>query len=153
MDILNLLIKDHRTVSELFKSIENTGEKAYKKRLNIFEKIYTELNLHAEVEETIFYPVIEKFKETKAITLESYEEHTLVKQLLTEIKGITPQEETWQAKLTVLKELVEHHVKEEEKDLFPKVKKVLPLEERKLMGEKMQNIKLANNEEPSSVVN
>jgi len=141
MDIITLLKKDHQAVSELFSSLKSAGEKAYKTKLRIFEKIYTELSIHAEIEEKLFYPVIENFDKTKDITYESYEEHALVKQLLREIKTLAPQEEQWKAKVTVLKELVEHHVKEEEKDLFPKVKKVLPSEERILMGEKMQAFK------------
>lgn len=144
MDILTLLKKDHQQVKELFDSIEATGEKAYKKKAAIFEKIDAGLSLHAEIEETIIYPVIEKFKETKSITMESYEEHKLVKQLLAEINNTQPQNANWQAKLTVLKELVEHHVKEEENDLFPKVKKVISLDERKLMGEKMEEMQALN---------
>ncbi len=144
MDILNLLKKDHKVVSELFSAIDQTGTKAYKTKMELFEQIYNELLLHAKIEEAIFYPTIEKFQETKSTTMESYEEHMLVKQLLEEIKNVTPQDDVWQAKLTVLKELVEHHVREEEKELFPNVKKVLPLDELKLMGEKMQEIKAAN---------
>lgn len=143
MDILTLLKKDHDVVSELFASIEKTGDKAYKTKTNIFDTIYAELSLHVEIEETIFYPVIEPFKETMPLTMESYEEHKLLKQLLSEIKDISPEDDVWQAKLTVLRELVEHHVREEENELFPKVRKVISLEERKSMGEEMQAIKEA----------
>jgi len=144
MDIITLLKKDHKAVHELFSSIDKAGEKAYKTKLNLFDKIYLELSLHAEIEESIFYPKIEQFKETKSIIFESYEEHALVKQLLSEIKSLSPQDDVWQAKVSVLKELVDHHVKEEENELFPKVKEVITLDERKAMGEKMQEIKEAN---------
>ena len=143
MDIITLLKKDHKVVNELFSIIAKTGEKAYKTKLSIFDKIDQELSLHVEIEETIFYPVIKKFKETKPITMESYEEHALVKQLLSQIKTMHPEEDAWQAKLTVLKELVEHHVEEEETELFPKVKKLISLEEREVLGEKMKAIKEA----------
>ena len=141
MDILILLKKDHQVVSQLFQEIEQAGEKAYKTRLKLFEKIEAELFLHTQIEETIFYPTLEKYEETESITMEAYEEHKLIKQLSDEIKDISSETEIWKAKVTVLQELVEHHMKEEEDDLFPKVKKIIALEDRKKLGEKMEEIK------------
>jgi len=135
MDPFELLKKDHETVSELFKRIESASRKA---KLKLFQQIKSELELHTDIEETIFYPVFEKAKETRDLTLEAYEEHKVVKNLLGELdaaKGVT---DAWEAKLAVLRENVEHHVDEEENELFDKANDVLTGEEAESLGDRMQ---------------
>ena len=126
MDPFKLLKKDHETVSELFKKIEATAGKA---KLRIFKQLKSELDLHAHIEETILYPALEKPKATRDLTLEAYEEHKVIKDLLSELAGAKSPSDEWQAKLTVLQENVEHHVKEEENDLFDKANDVLTSDE------------------------
>jgi hypothetical protein len=79
MDPFELLKKGHETVADLFKRIESASGKA---KLGVFKQIKSELDLHTHIEETIFYPALEKANETRDLTLEAYEEHTVVKDLL-----------------------------------------------------------------------
>ena len=140
MDPFELLKKDHEAVAELFKRIDSASGKA---KLGVFKQIKSELDLHTHIEEAIFYPALEKANETRALTLEAYEEHKVVKDLLGELdaaKGVTDE---WVAKLTVLKENVEHHVDEEENELFDKASDVLTGEEAESLGERMRAEKVA----------
>lgn len=137
MDAIELLKKDHQTVRDLFKKFENTGEKAIKTRESILLKIREELVLHTTIEEKLFYPSLKEEDTTEDLTYEAYEEHDLVKYELQGLAGDKPGSKEWNAKVTVLKELVEHHVKEEEKELFPKVKKTMSKEWLAAAGEKI----------------
>jgi hypothetical protein len=133
MDPFKLLKKDHQTVSELFERVEAARGQA---KLAAFKKLKTELDVHAHIEEKILYPALEKPDESRDITLEAYEEHRVVKDLLAELAAGEPGDE-WNAKLTVLQENVDHHVDEEEGELFDKAKKVLSDEQLELLGDKM----------------
>ena len=95
-----------------------------------------EVDVHAHIEETIFYPVLKKAEESRDITLEAYEEHKVVKDLLAKLAAGKPGDQ-WNAKLTVLKENVDHHVDEEEGELFDKAKNVLTDEQAELFGDEM----------------
>jgi hypothetical protein len=134
MDPFELLKQDHETVSKLFDRIEAASGKA---KIGIFQQIKSELDLHAHIEETIFYPAIEHANETRALTLEAYEEHKVVKELLSELDAGKSASDEWKAKLTVLKENVEHHVEEEENELFDKANDVLTGEEAEKLGDRM----------------
>ncbi len=121
MNAIELLKEDHEKVSELFKQVKATEDG--KKHHQLFEKIKDELETHAHIEETVFYPTIIKEAEIKDIVLEGIEEHKQVKTLLREIPNLSDESEKFEAKLKVLMENVEHHVEEEEDEMFPKVKK------------------------------
>lgn len=137
MDAIELLEKDHRKVEKLFAQLEKIDEKNAAKREELFEQLKEELDLHAEVEETIFYPVLKEADKTREITMEGYEEHHVVKAILAEMESTDIESEQWTAKLTVLKENVEHHVEEEEGEMFKKAKKELSKDELKDLGERM----------------
>jgi iron-sulfur cluster repair protein YtfE (RIC family) len=141
MDALELLKKDHETVDGLLKRIEDTTEKAVKTREELFARLKEELDLHAHVEETLLYPVLRGAEETREITLEAIEEHAAVKEMLAVLEATDKGTETWTAKFTVLKENVEHHVEEEEDDMFPSAKKVLDGEQRERLGRKIEEEK------------
>ena len=94
--------------------------------------------MHAHIEETIFYPALEREKETREITLEAYEEHRVVKDLLSQLDAASSADEEWEARLTVLKENVEHHVEEEEGELFDKANDVLTGDQADELGAQMQ---------------
>lgn len=152
MDPFELLKKDHKTVSELFERIEAATGKA---KLGIFQQIKDELELHTHIEEVIFYPALEKANETRDLTLEAYEEHKVVKDLLGELDSAKAVSDEWEARLTVLKENVEHHVDEEEHELFDKANDVLTADEAETLGDRMQAEKVKRggavaqpNEEP-----
>ena len=141
MDAFELLKSDHEKVAGIMEKIDGTTERALKTREELFTQLKTELDIHAKIEETIFYPVLEKAEESRDITLEAFEEHRLVKQLLSELASEAKDDERWTAKFTVLKENVEHHVEEEEGELFKKARKVLSKEEIEELGTRMEKAK------------
>jgi hemerythrin superfamily protein len=124
-DAVALLKADHKAVKKLFAR----EEKAIKAEMKtaLFEQIRNELTVHATIEEEIFYPAVKKARSAhmKDEVLEAYEEHKQVKILLAEIAEITPADESYDMKIKVLKEDVEHHVKEEEGEMFPDARKYL----------------------------
>lgn len=138
MNAFELLKQDHKKVSDIFEKLEPTTERAIKTREELFAKLKTELDIHARVEESLLYPALEEAGETRDLTLEAYEEHRLVKRLLTELEAMPKDSEQWTAKLTVLKENVEHHVEEEEGELFKKARKVLSKEQLEELGGRME---------------
>ena len=141
MDAFELLKQDHEKVSGIFEKLEPTTERAVKTREELFTQLKQELDVHASIEEQIFYPAIKDADETHEITLEAYEEHAVVKTLLSELEADPKDTEEWAAKLTVLKENVEHHVEEEETEMFPKAKKVLSAEQIEELGTRMEAAK------------
>lgn len=141
MDVYNLLEKDHEKVSKLFEQLMETGETAVKTREKLFGQLKQELVAHTEAEEHVFYPALKDADPTHDLTLEAIEEHHVVDQLLEELESMPKDQEEWIAKLTVLKENVEHHVEEEESELFPKARKVLSDKQAKEMGTKVEQEK------------
>jgi iron-sulfur cluster repair protein YtfE (RIC family) len=141
MNAFTLLKTDHKTVAGLMEKIDGTTERAIKTRDELFTQLKTELDIHAMIEETILYPVLEKADPTHDVTLEAYEEHRLVKQLLAELESEAKGTEEWTAKFTVLKENVEHHVEEEEGEMFKKARKVLSEEELETLGARLEEAK------------
>lgn len=141
MNVFTLLKADHKKVAGILEKLDSTTERGVKTREELFTQLKTELDVHARIEETIFYPELKKADETRDITLEAFEEHRLVKQLLGELEKMSKDREEWTAKFTVLKENVEHHVEEEESDMFPKARKVLSEEQAETLGTKMEEAK------------
>jgi Hemerythrin HHE cation binding domain len=107
----------------------------------VFNQIKTELELHTHIEETIFYPALEKPEETHDLTLEAYEEHAAVKKLLSKLSRARNANDEWEAQAKVLRENVEHHVEEEENELFEKAESVLSEEDIEDLGTRMQEEK------------
>lgn len=141
MNAYDLLKEDHKKVADIFEKLEPTTERALKTREELFRKLNSELEVHAAVEEQIFYPVLKEAAETRDITFEAFEEHRIVKELLKELNSTPKDSEEWTAKLTVLKENVEHHVEEEEGEMFKKARKVLTDEEAEELGTRMEAAK------------
>jgi hemerythrin superfamily protein len=126
MDAITLLRNDHKTVEQLFKRFEKAGDAAYVEKRRIVDRIIEELSVHAVVEELVFYPVVRAaVPNVEDITLESLEEHHIVKWVLSELEGMDPRHERFDAKVTVLMENVRHHVEEEQDELFAKVRSTL----------------------------
>ena len=121
IDAVDLLEGQHREVEDLFEALEAARGGGKQK---IFFEIADKLAVHATIEERDFYPAV-KAKRTEDILLESLEEHLGIKRVLADLLAIDVDDDTFDAKVKVLKEQVEHHVEEEEDDLFPKVKKLL----------------------------
>ena len=141
MNAFTLLKADHKKVAGLLEKIDETTERAVKTREELFTQLKTELDIHARIEETIFYPVLEEADETHDITLEAFEEHKVVKTLLGELETLGKDQEEWTAKFTVLKENIEHHVEEEEGEMFTKARKVLSEEEAEDLGTRLEAAK------------
>ena len=124
MDAISMLTGEHREVEELFEQFEKLGEKANAKKKQIADQVCTALILHAQIEEEIFYPAArDAVKDADDLLDEAEVEHASAKDLIMQIQEMDPEDELYDAKVKVLSELVEHHVKEEEKEMFPKVKK------------------------------
>src|SRR4051794_19172148 len=123
MDAISLLKDDHKNVERLFKRFESAGDRAHVQKREIVDRIIEELAAHAAIEEQVFYPVARAtVPKTEDIALESLEEHHIVKWVLNELETMSPEDERFDAKVTVLMENVRHHVEEEEEEYFPKVR-------------------------------
>jgi len=126
MNAIKLLKDDHRRVKALFKKYEQAGEGAAKERQSIAKSIIKELSIHAAVEEQLLYPAARAVdSRMDDIVLESLEEHHVAKWTLNELDKMSPEDERFDAKMTVLMENIRHHIEEEEGDLFPKLAKRL----------------------------
>ncbi|HZS05233.1 MAG TPA: hemerythrin domain-containing protein [Blastocatellia bacterium] len=148
MNALELLRKDHQKVSELFKQVEATEDEKQHERL--FKQIKTELETHTHIEEAVFYPAIQKEEELKDMVLEALEEHKQVKTLIREIERLSDGSERFDAKLKVMGENVEHHVEEEETEMFPKVRKFFSAEELDQMGQELEAAKKTFGKQPQT---
>ncbi|MET0144756.1 MAG: hemerythrin domain-containing protein [Ilumatobacteraceae bacterium] len=144
MDAITLLRNDHKTVEQLFKRFEKTGDGALVEKRQIVDRIVEELSIHATIEEQLFYPVARAtVPGTEEIALESLEEHHIVKWVLSELDGMDPAAERFDAKVTVLIESVRHHVEEEEGEFFPKVRNELGRKALGDLGEALEKAKLS----------
>jgi len=138
MDAISLLKADHRKVDKIFSDLE----KGNGNREQLFTELATELTVHAEIEERLFYPAVKDAEPTHDLVLESFEEHKQMKMVLGDLEKADKRTEQWMAGLKVLMEDVQHHVGEEENDLFPKVKKVLSAKELEDLGTRMEALKM-----------
>ena len=142
MDALSLLHTDHLKVSKLLEEAAATTDRAVKKREELFKKIKSELMQHEKIEEKVFYPALRKDNpDAKDIVLEAGEEHHLINEIIAELQEIPYDNEIWKAKFTVLKENIEHHVKEEEQVIFKKAKQVYNRQDLEQLAKEMQLIK------------
>ena len=140
MNAITLLKNDHKTVEDLFKRFEKLGPRAIKTKQDVVERIVRELSIHAAVEEMVFYPAIREAVENgdvEKMVLESLEEHHIVKWVLWELEQMSPTDERFDAKVTVLMEIVRHHVEEEVEEMLPQSEEVLGKEELARLGEQM----------------
>jgi hemerythrin-like domain-containing protein len=138
-----LLKSQHDEVRGLFKQYESSGENAHASRKRLIDQASDQLEIHAELEERIFYPACRELEDEDARRMvgESLEEHLIVKRLIKELRGLSGSDEKFESKATVLKESVEHHADEEEKDLFPPAEKEFGAERLAELGAKMVALK------------
>lgn len=135
MNAIDLLIADHEKVSALFDEVKATEDEEKHKQL--FEQISAELKTHTHIEETIFYPALKNYEELKDMVLEAFEEHKQVRTLIREIENLTDGSEKLDAKLKVVIDNVEHHIEEEENEMFPKVEQLFSEAELEDLGDQM----------------
>jgi hypothetical protein len=138
MDALSLLKEDHDKVKKILGDLDATTERGVKTREELFTKVKQELEVHEAIEEEIFYPALKESPKAKEIVLEAYEEHNVVDTVMKEIDGVPFDDERWGAKLTVMKENVEHHIEEEETEMFEQARQVFDAEELEELGQRMQ---------------
>jgi hemerythrin-like domain-containing protein len=141
MDALTLLKEDHREVKRLLKELEATTERASKTRTELFERVRRELTVHEVIEEEIFYPTLKTHPKAKEIVLEGYEEHGVVDTLMGELQELPVEDETWGPKAKVMIENIEHHIEEEEGEMFEKARQVFDKQELDDLGVAMSERK------------
>src|ERR1700760_2003695 len=142
MDAITLLKNDHADVEKLFKAYEKLGDRAFKSKQKTVGNIIKELSVHAAIEEQVFYPAIrDEVPGAGDEVLESIEEHHIVKWVLDELQKLPAEAENYDAKVTVLIENVRHHVKEEEKEMFPSVRKALGRARLNEIGDALEQAK------------
>jgi hemerythrin superfamily protein len=138
-DALDLLKADHDRVKEMFAKYDTLGDREMVGRKDLAGQICQELTVHAYIEEQVFYPrVREAGRRIEDEVLEGLEEHHLIKHAVAELEPLSPDNERYDAKVEVLKELVEHHVDEEEEDMFPRVRKAIDAKELQELGAAME---------------
>jgi hemerythrin-like domain-containing protein len=139
-DAIALLKADHKKVKALMEELEETTERAVAKRKTLRAKIATEIRVHARIEEEVFYPAFHASGQTREDSMlfhEAAQEHEVVTNVLDELERMDPATEKFAAQAKVLKDIVLHHVEEEEGELFPRSRKLLDKDELRELGVRM----------------
>ena len=134
MDAITLLKADHDKLKGLLRELEPTTERGVKTRTELFDRIKTELTNHEIIEEEIFYPTLKAHPKAREIVLEGYEEHGVVDTIMGELEALPVDDETWGPKAKVMIENIEHHIEEEEGEMFTKARQVLARTELQDLG-------------------
>lgn len=143
MNAVDILTKDHREVDAMIAELEKAGsdggsDAAYR---NTFQQLVNALGLHMQAEENIFYPAMQKFEEERDQIVEAYDEHNEVKGLLLQMQNLEPSSTEFQSNLKMVKTGIEHHVGEEEGDMFPDAKNLLGEERLQEIGQQIMTLK------------
>ncbi len=141
-DAIAVLKQDHREVEQLFKRFEKAGDGAHRAKRAIVDSVILDLARHAGIEELVFYPAVRaEITDATPDVLEALEEHHLVKVVLRELEDLDPADERFDAKMTVLMENVRHHMREEERELFPMVREHLGRSRLRELGDELRAAK------------
>ncbi len=138
VDALTLLEQEHRRFEDLLKEGEATTERARKTRRELLKTLTSELNAHELKEEKALYPALQSHPEARGIVLEGYEEHHVADAIVRELHEVATDDEAWGAKFKVLKENIEHHIKEEEREMFRIARGILSREDLQELGARMR---------------
>ena len=141
MDAISLLKADHDKVKKMLAEGETTTERGEKTRTELFEKLKGEMLLHERIEEEIFYPALKAHPKAREIVLEGFEEHHVVDEIMGELEATPVTDEKWGAKFTVMKENIEHHIEEEEGEMFKQARQVFDADELEALGARMLELK------------
>ncbi|MBD9416179.1 hemerythrin domain-containing protein [Pseudomonas sp. PDM16] len=144
MNAIELLKQDHEVVKQLLEKLVATTERGVKTRRDLVQKLHMELAVHTDLEEQIFYPAYQQAgaRDEAVMTAEATEEHRAVdSQVLPDLIKTDPSTTTFAGRAKVLKELLEHHIEEEEKEMFPKATKLLGAKKLKELGLLMEERK------------
>lgn len=137
MDAVTLLRDDHRMVKRLLRQLEATTTKGVKTRRELLDRLEADLRVHEAIEEQLFYPALKSHPKARDIVLEGYEEHDVVNSILKDMDGVSVADETWGAKAAVMIENLEHHIEEEETDMFVKTRQIFDRSELQELGLRM----------------
>jgi hemerythrin-like domain-containing protein len=137
MDALTMLEEDHKKVKQLLTELESTTERGVQTRERLFATIKGEMMVHETIEEEIFYPELKSHPKAEDIVLEGFEEHHVVDLLMGELEKLDVSDETWGAKAKVMKENIEHHIEEEEGEMFKAARQVFDRGELEDLGKRM----------------
>ena len=138
MDVLQLLKEDHDKIKKILTHLESTTDRGVKTREEFYTKVRAELQVHEAIEEEILYPALKEHPKAKDLVLEAYEEHNVVDMVIAEIDALPYDDETWGAKLTVMRENIEHHIGEEESEMFEQCRNVFDRDELAELGDRME---------------
>jgi hypothetical protein len=141
MDAISLLKADHDKVKKMLADGEATTERAEKTRTELFATLKEEMMVHERIEEEIFYPALKAHPKAKDLVLEAYEEHHVVDEIMGELEATDVSDETWAAKFKVMKENIEHHIEEEEGEMFEQARSVFDSGELEQLGARMMELK------------
>ena len=141
MNAITLLKDDHDKVKKLLEELESTTERGVRRREELFSTIKREPTVHEIIEEEIFYPTLKQHPKAKDIVLEGYEEHHVVDTIMGELEKLPFDDETWGAKAKVMQENIEHHIEEEEGEMFRTARQVFDRAELEQLGAAMEDRK------------
>ena len=155
MDALTLLKEDHDRVKKMLAEGESTTERGEKTRTELFTRLKDALTAHEQMEEEVLYPALRSHPQARELALEGYEEHHVVDMILEELEQTPVSDEQWGAKFKVAKENIEHHIEEEETQMFPATRRAFSRDELEKMGARMAEIQalakqVAKEESPAS---
>jgi hemerythrin-like domain-containing protein len=147
MDAIAMLKADHDKVKGLLQDLASTTERGVRTREELFSTIKGELTVHEIIEEEIFYPALKSHPKAKDLVLEAFEEHHVVNVLMGELEDLDVTDETWGAKAQVMQENIEHHIEEEETEMFPQARRIFDRQELVELGERMAERKTSAQQE------
>lgn len=141
---ITIITQDHHEVRNLFKKYKSLGDNAFKAKQALAQEIIRALSIHTEMEETLFYPKLEKIfnKKNDRMVAEAYTEHGVIKKLLNDMTFSKIEKPEFDANMKVLIEIVSHHVEEEEGELLPQAEKELSNEQLETIGREMKEFKI-----------
>jgi hemerythrin-like domain-containing protein len=152
MNALDLLQEDHDRIKPLLNELKETTERAEKTRGELFSRLKAELTVHEIIEEEIFYPALKEHPKAKEIVLEGYEEHDVVSRLMGELDGLDATDEHFGPKAKVMAENIEHHIEEEEGEMFKRARQAFEADELEALGDRMAQRKESARQELFGVV-
>jgi iron-sulfur cluster repair protein YtfE (RIC family) len=140
-DAVELLEREHRRFEKLLKQGEETTEQARAGRREVLATLVSELNAHELMEEKVLYPALRAHPQAREVVLEGFEEHHVADLIVNELRDVATSDEAWGAKFKVLKENIEHHIKEEEGNMFRLARGIFSREELRLLAARMQKVR------------
>ena len=141
MNVINLLIADHRALQTMLNKVQKTSERAVKTRQDLFLEIKQSATIHEKAEESYFYCLLKELKQSRPDALQHNEEVEVMKLLLTELSATPVNSEEWTAKFSVYKDLTNHHIEEEENEIFSQASSLLSSKQLELCAQQILEYK------------